>query len=281
VSSTADGGGVAEILRSFLGYATGIGVDARWMVLDGDAAFFRFTKRLYELVHGVAKGGLPDARDRATYERVTAGNARGLARLVRPGDVVVLHDPQTAGLVEPLVEHGARVVWRSHVGTDQHNAATGHAWEFLLPLVEPADAFVFTGAWAVPRELTARTVHTIAPSIDPQAEKNRPLAPADAERVLRSAGLAFAVHPRLVLHIGRWDRLKDPSESSTCSPSASFPTPTRDWSWRARPSDTSPTIRRPLPSTAPSYVGGPPCPRGHAHGSMLRASHSATGERMR
>ena len=28
--------------------------------------------------------------------------------------------------------------------------------------------------------------------------------------MLRSAGLAFAVHPRLVLHIGRWDRLKDP-----------------------------------------------------------------------
>ena len=210
VSSTARGGGVAELLRSFVGYAAGMGVDARWMVLAGDPAFFRFTKRLHDLLHGVANGGLPSAADRGAYARVTAANAHALARLVRPGDVVVLHDPQTAGLVEPLQGCGAVVVWRCHIGTEQHNAAVAHAWEFLLPLLAPADGFVFTGAWAVPAQLSGRTVHLIAPSIDPQAPKNRALAPAAGERLLRPAGLAFAIHPRLVLHLGRWDRLKDP-----------------------------------------------------------------------
>src|SRR6476469_6109934 len=36
VNSTEFGGGVAELLRSLLGYARGAGVDARWVVIDGD-----------------------------------------------------------------------------------------------------------------------------------------------------------------------------------------------------------------------------------------------------
>ena len=34
------------------------------------------------------------------------------------GDIVLLHDPQTAGLVSGLQEAGARVLWRCHVGRD-------------------------------------------------------------------------------------------------------------------------------------------------------------------
>lgn len=36
VNSTAAGGGVAELLRTLLGYSRGGGVDARWLVLSGD-----------------------------------------------------------------------------------------------------------------------------------------------------------------------------------------------------------------------------------------------------
>ena len=41
VNSTARGGGVAEMLQTLLAYARGAGVDARWMVIDGDPEFFR------------------------------------------------------------------------------------------------------------------------------------------------------------------------------------------------------------------------------------------------
>src|SRR5690242_10488782 len=40
LNSTAYGGGVAEMLRSLIGYARGAGVDARWLTVSGDAAFF-------------------------------------------------------------------------------------------------------------------------------------------------------------------------------------------------------------------------------------------------
>jgi hypothetical protein len=52
VSSTAAGGGVAEMLHRLLGYARGIGFDARWIVLQGDPDFFRITKRLHNALHG-------------------------------------------------------------------------------------------------------------------------------------------------------------------------------------------------------------------------------------
>jgi trehalose synthase len=210
VSSTACGGGVAELLRSLVGYATGMGIDARWMVLDGDSAFFRFTKRLHELLHGVATNGSPSPFECAVYDQVTAANARRLVRRVQPGDVAVLHDPQTAGLAGALKDCGATVLWRCHVGTEQQSAAAEAAWEVLLPRLEPVDAFVFTGAWAVPRQLTGRPVHLIAPSIDPRAPKNVRLTSAVAERLLRSVGLEFAIDRQLVLHVARWDRLKDP-----------------------------------------------------------------------
>src|SRR5687768_14560710 len=47
VNSTAAGGGVAEMLQTLLAYVRGAGVDARWLVLQGDPAFFAVTKRIH------------------------------------------------------------------------------------------------------------------------------------------------------------------------------------------------------------------------------------------
>src|SRR6186997_1518110 len=51
VNSTARGGGVAEMLVSLLAYARGAGVDARWVVVNGDDPFFRVTKRIHNRLH--------------------------------------------------------------------------------------------------------------------------------------------------------------------------------------------------------------------------------------
>lgn len=52
INSTARGGGVAEILRSYLAYVRGVGIDVRWTVLDGNPQFFKVTKRLHNNLHG-------------------------------------------------------------------------------------------------------------------------------------------------------------------------------------------------------------------------------------
>jgi len=40
VNTTAVGGGVAEMLR----YSRGVGIDARWVVIEGTPEFFQLTK---------------------------------------------------------------------------------------------------------------------------------------------------------------------------------------------------------------------------------------------
>jgi hypothetical protein len=52
VNSTATGGGVAEMLQTLLSYARGAGVDARWLVIQGDPAFFAITKRIHNGLYG-------------------------------------------------------------------------------------------------------------------------------------------------------------------------------------------------------------------------------------
>ena len=103
INSTASGGGVAEMLQVLLAYARGAEVDTRWLVLDGDPQFFEITKALHNALHGslIGRTGF-GADDRAHYERVMRANLVQLRDLVRPGDVVLLHDPQTAGLAAGL-----------------------------------------------------------------------------------------------------------------------------------------------------------------------------------
>ena len=76
MNSTAFGGGVAEMLRSLIGYARGAGLDGRWVVVEGDDEFFVLTKRLHNRLHGAQGDGGPlgDA-ERNTYERRCAADA--------------------------------------------------------------------------------------------------------------------------------------------------------------------------------------------------------------
>src|SRR5271165_831256 len=177
VNSTAHGGGVAEMLRSLIGYTSGGGSNARWMVIEGDGEFFRITKRLHNRLHGhEGDGGPLGEAERIAYERCCDGNARLLAELIRPSDVVLLHDPQTAGMIPRLLDTGVPVVWRSHVGIDPANDLVREAWRFLISYVEPADAYVFSYRAYLWAGLDPSKLTVIAPSIDAFSPKNHAMA---------------------------------------------------------------------------------------------------------
>lgn len=242
VNSTAVGGGVAEMLRSLVPYALSMGLDVRWSVVRADPAFFRVTKRVHNMLHGYpGDGGDLGSTARRVYERGLEPAMAWLTGRVRAGDIVVLHDPQTTGLAPPLAAAGARVVLRSHVGGEHTNVLVRAARDFLGPYAPRADAVVFTRSTEPPPQVGAVRTATIHPCIDPCSVKNRPMKETDARALLVDAGLveadrqsptgqgrrhrrlsgrASAVRrtghaPRvgvdpLVLHLARWDRLKDP-----------------------------------------------------------------------
>ena len=127
-------------------------------------------------------------RDHDVYESSLAPNAAWLERRVRAGDVVVLHDPQTAGLAPALKAMGATVVFRSHVGADNPNALVQAAWDFLLPYISYADAIVFTRHSGAPSWVDAARVAVIPPCIDPCAIKNRAMDARAARAILGAPG---------------------------------------------------------------------------------------------
>ncbi len=246
VSSTGVSGGVAEMVRSLLSYARGASVDARWAVIQGPPEFFLITKRLHNAIHGSVGDGSPlGDTERLLYEYVNATNAAELAPMVRPRDVVIVHDPQPAGMIAPLVERGAHVVWRCHIGHDAVNEEVERGWRFLAPYLRPAHGYVFSRAAYIPAShIDARRAILIPPSIDPFSAKNQPLDERCVRAILAQTGLiASALEPGactfaredgtpgrvdrqcdvvregpppdeatpLVVQVSRWDRLKDPS----------------------------------------------------------------------
>jgi trehalose synthase len=243
LNSTARGGGVVELLGPLVGYARGAGLDARWIVIDGTPEFFTVTKRIHNRLHGIEGDGLTlDQTARRTYEQVLEPNIAAVAPRVRPGDVVILHDPQTAGMVDALRAEGAKVIWRCHVGLDRPNQIARDAWAFLLPYLAGADAYVFSRGSFAWEGLDRDRIVVIPPSIDVFAPKNADLAPDTVRAVLGAAGLVagigdldaatFVRHDGTpgrvertaqlfedrplpadapaVVQVSRWDALKDP-----------------------------------------------------------------------
>jgi trehalose synthase len=243
VSSTAVGGGVAEMLHVLVGYVQGLGIPIHWKVITGDAEFFAITKRLHNQIHGDAAGGPLSGSEAGHYARMLAANAVELLDQVRPGDLVLLHDPQTAGLAAALASAGARVAWRCHIGVDWENDATRAGWGFLRPYLDAAEGYIFSRREYVPAWVPGEKVWVIPPSIDPFSPKNQDLdggtvrailtrigvlddagrnGPASFVRseggmgvVARSAEITGEGRPTaadpLVVQVSRWDRLKDMS----------------------------------------------------------------------
>lgn len=197
VNTTAVGGGVAEMLPPLLAYARGEGIDARWVVIHGEPAFFAVTKRLHHALHGSwALGGPPTEADRPEYEAITAAAAAELGPRLGPGDLVILHDPQTAGMAPVLLARGARVLWRCHIGPDERTPEVDAGWSFLGPYLRDVPALVFSRREYVPRAIggieTADRAVVIQPSIDVFSPKNVDLAPGSARAILEHVGLLCA-----------------------------------------------------------------------------------------
>ena len=244
VNSTASGGGVAELLRSLVAYTLGTGVDGRWVVVQGTPEFFGITKRVHHALHGSpGDGSALDTHARSVYEEVLRQNVPEIASLIGPNDIVLLHDPQTAGMIPHIARTGARVVWRCHIGADQANEETEQGWEFLAPYLEAAHAFVFTREAYVPSVCEGDRAEVIPPTIDPLSPKNQEIAPETTRAILTHTGIIHGPGkpgPRrflredgspghvdrpaevlrsgpapgwetpLVVQVSRWDPLKDP-----------------------------------------------------------------------
>ncbi|HEX76970.1 MAG TPA: glycosyltransferase [Dehalococcoidia bacterium] len=202
INSTPFGGGVAELLVSYIPLLRGLGLHADWQIIRGDRDFFTITKALHNALQGKPYPEIGSASTRSEYLRHNLANARELDINY---DVFVVNDPQPLALRRYAPENKAKWIWRCHVDSSEPDE---EVWQFLRPFVEEYDAAIFTLDKFVPSDLRLEHIGIIAPAIDPFSSKNLMLRRHTCRAWLENLGIDKSRH--MVVQVSRFDPWKDP-----------------------------------------------------------------------
>ena len=83
VNSSANGGGVAEMLPTLVLLLRELGVETNWAVISSEKPqFFKLTKRIHNLIHDHGDPNL-GAEDKSLYDEVSRANAEQLRAQTR------------------------------------------------------------------------------------------------------------------------------------------------------------------------------------------------------
>jgi trehalose synthase len=202
ISATAFGGGVSEILYTLIPLMNDVGIEAEWQVMLGREEFYNATKRLHNALQGN-----PESLTDEEWEVYFRYNERNAAEIESGWDVIVVHDPQPAGIKRLVPAKSDLWVWRCHIDLSTPNP---EAIERIVPLISEYDASVWHVQDYVPASLdgSAPGVHIVPPAIDPLSPKNMALSPEDAAFVCDQFGID--VDRPLMCQVSRFDPWKDP-----------------------------------------------------------------------
>jgi trehalose synthase len=193
VSSICVGGGAVETLSRSVPLFRELGVDATWDVMRGGESFARTSREFYRALRSpgrITKSILH------VFHDVMELNA-GFLKL--DGDVIILHDLPSVGLIERRNGGAARWVWHCH------EPGLGGGRSLPGAVLERFDAAVFSDPGF------ARTLsipqYVVPPAIDPLCENNRALPHAALDAAVAKCGLDRG-RPVLT-HTSCFDGLKD------------------------------------------------------------------------
>ncbi len=196
INSTRAGGGVAEILHRMIPILNDLGIEARWEVIEGDERFFNITKK----IHNSLQGNFEDITEEMWHYYYEV-NKRNAERLNLDADLVLIHDPQPAPLIE--FRRSGKWIWRCHIDVSR---PVNEVYDYLQRYCGKYDASIFS----IARFARAMGIDEfiIPPSIDPISDKNRELTDEEIKETLNKFQIP-ADRP-IILQISRFDRFKDP-----------------------------------------------------------------------
>jgi trehalose synthase len=203
LNSTAQGGGVAEMLYSSVPFLNALGIEAEWKTICGSKDYFQITKTLHNILQGMKGSFTPE------MEQVYFGTLEDYCKaspIDYDPDVVIVHDPQPLGLARYLKKTEETWLWRCHLDIEEITLRINPGlWDFLTRLVKTYDAAIFSAAhyvvsrWVLPKFI-------IPPFIDPLSDKNRELSQDEIDKVLTKYHIDPAVP--IIAQIGRFDPWK-------------------------------------------------------------------------
>ncbi len=197
INSTREGGGVAEILQRMVPLLAGMGLNARWDVIQGDLFFFEITKKIHNALQGYT-----ETITEGMWEHYFEVNRRNAEELNLEADAILIHDPQPAPLIE--FKKRGHWIWRCHIDVSEPQKVI---FDFLAFYARKYESAIFS----IPKFARALGIDEfiIPPSIDPVSEKNRELSEQEIDETL--AKFQLDRDRPILLQVSRFDRFKDPT----------------------------------------------------------------------
>ncbi|MFC2002118.1 glycosyltransferase [Chloroflexota bacterium] len=202
LNSSAQGGGVAEMLYSSVPFLNMIGIESEWKIINGHKSYFECTKKLHNLLQGMR--GSFTSEMKGTYVSQLQECASNNIIDYSP-NVVIVNDPQPMLLCQYLKRDGESWLWRCHIDIEPAIRSKNGLLSLINNWIVDYDAAIFSAAryvfppWPVPKFI-------IPPFIDPLSEKNRELTQEEIHKVLDKYNIDPEVP--LIVQIGRFDPWK-------------------------------------------------------------------------
>ncbi len=199
VNSTAQGGGVAEILKNLVPLMKGVGIKASWYTIPAHDSFFNITKK----IHNASQGGNDELSQKEKEDYLSY--TKHIANLMEDmtPDIWIIHDFQPAGAILNLPNLHPSAL-RIHIDLTSPNKKV---WNFISPIITEYDKIVVSSHEFIKEEIKEKAVE-FCPAIDPLNLKNRKLSLQFAKKTLENFGIDCS--KPLVSQISRFDIWKDP-----------------------------------------------------------------------
>ena len=202
LNSTAQGGGVAEMLYSSVPFLNMLDIEAEWKIIQGHKKYFECTKKLHNLLQGM-KGSFTPAMKRTYRSQLEECVSNHI--IDYSPDIVNVNDPQPMLLCQYLKKPGELWFWRCHIDIEPAIRSKNGLLSLINDWIVDYDAAIFSAAryvfppWPVPKFI-------IPPFIDPLSEKNRELTREEIQKVL----IKYRIDPKvpIIAQIGRFDPWK-------------------------------------------------------------------------
>ena len=202
LNSTAQGGGVAEMLYSSIPFLNMLGIEAEWKIIQGHKDYFECTKKLHNLLQGM-KGSITPAIKRIYRSQIEECVSNQI--IDYSPNIFNVHDPQPMLLCQYLKKPGEHWFWRCHIDIEPAIRSKNGLLSLINDWIVGYDAAIFSAAryvfppWPVPKFI-------IPPFIDPLSEKNRELTKEEIDRVLAKYKIDQKVP--IIAQVGRFDPWK-------------------------------------------------------------------------
>lgn len=184
INTTSQGGGVSKMRKPLIALYRLLRVNASWYVLEPKSDAFEITKRkFHNVLQGISDKELT-LEDEKTYNDWISKNALILKSAIQKADVIVIDDPQPAGLIPyiKIYNKAAKIIFRFHIHMEsslinKESSPQRKTWLFLWKQIQDADCFVFHPIEKfVPKNIPKEKVVFMPATIDPFDGINKKLS---------------------------------------------------------------------------------------------------------